>query len=295
MQDSGSLSENEAHELWQRASELQERERQMAQSQADGSALLPSAAADGDPNAISADIARQAAIESGIDARFVDAAQLQLSADSHLDDAARREKRGGASSSGPFGIAERVINERIALPSGSAETRAAAMQILSNDTYSSELVEVIEPNDRQMALVYEIPAKMLEEGSFNYTVRQVAEVTRFAVTISKLDDDSSEIGVYARMDRSVRVNAIAMRVIQAAAGVGAGVGGFVLGTSLVAGSAGLIAGLLPAALAVLMGGGVAAGIGALFRASYRKAHGKVREAFKRVLTAVRIAVRTEEQ
>lgn len=295
MDDSSPLTESEAQALWARAAELQETSRREAREHAND-VLLPASGADG-PDAVSADIARQAAIESGIDARFVDAAQLQLASDRFLDDADRRNA-GRAYGTRALQFAEQAVTERVVVEATPGQARSAAVTVLATESFASDLIEVLDQSRDRMALVYEIPVNikaLIQEGSFHYQIRQAAEIKRFSLLINRLDDTRSEVIVYARLDRSIRVNAIALRAVQAFAGAGAGVGGG-FGASALAGllgAAGTAAGIITGVGAVAVGLAALAGAGALYRHSYRKVYGTVREGFRRLLTAIKVGISTE--
>ena len=281
MNEGRELSKEQAAELWARAAELQEKARRQDQ---DTSLSLPVA----DPESISADVARHAAVESGIDARFVDSAALQLAVEPHLD---QRPASGRTSTA--LGVYDTTLTERAIVKESVQSIRATVADVTESDAFSSDPVEIIEHGE-SVALVYEVPMNlknMLNENSFHYQVHSTSEVRRYAVLITPHGEASSEVSVHCTLHRSIRANAIAMRFIQAFAGGGAGVGGAFL-TSLLTRSMGLsgtglgsaIVGVAAAAFAITVG--ALAGRG--YRAVYRKAHEKLRGSFRKLLTALRM-------
>jgi hypothetical protein len=299
MKQNGRLSEADARALWARAAALEAVAKQETQHDDDNS--LPDSAGSGaDGTLISADIARQAAIESGIEAKYVDAAQLELGVESFLDDADRRSRNGSRPQSGrALGFDEIAVAERTVIAASVNQVRVAATGVLSGENFASELIEIVEPSPERLALVYEVPANlksMIQEGSFHYEIRQRAEIKRFAVLFTAVDGEHTELAVYALLDRSLRVNIIAMRAIQSLTGAGGAVGGGFGASALagVLGAAGAGAAIITGAGAVALAFGGIVAMGAIFRSAYRTAYANTRESFRRLLTAIKASISTSQ-
>ncbi|MFW5688223.1 MAG: hypothetical protein ACOC1U_01525 [Spirochaetota bacterium] len=285
------LTQQQAAELWARAAALQEEARRGAEDAIE--ARDDGHPTDAEAGTVSMEIARQAAVESGIDERFVASATFELAVKPHLDRAGKPSLWAKA-----LDVAELVVTERTIVPASLSSVRAAVSNVMASDSFQCDPVEIVTPDDDHISLVYEVPMNIksvFSEGSFHYQVRSTSEVRRLAVLITRLDDGQSELAVHATLDRSLRTNGIAMRVIQAITGVGAAVGA-AFGASELLNVAGLSGGPLAAVLTGLVAAGVAGGVaaivGRLFRLAYRSAHQKLRESFRKVLTAVRM--RAEE-
>ncbi len=278
------LSQEEAAALWARAAELQEQARNQSND-------LQRSIEAARPDAISQEIAHQAAVESGIDSRFIDSAALQLATEHHLDQPGASGRTSQAL--GPY---ETTVTERAVVTGDMSQVRAAVAKVAESGAFSSDPVEIIEHGPHNLALIYEVPQNlkhMFNEDSFHYQVRNASEVRRFAVLISKRDEESCEVSVYCAMHRSIRANAVAMRFVQAFAGVFGGVGGGLLTSALIRGflMAGSTLGTLTIAIgAAAVGIGLAALAGKGFRAAYRKTHKRLRDSFRKFLTALRMRV-----
>lgn len=275
------MTEHEASELWARAAELQEAARREAD-------LVVRSDDDDEVRGISSEIARQAAVESGIDGRFVDSAALQLAVEPYLDPTAGRERAAST-----LGVSDRSLTERVAVRGSLSSVVAAVNEVTASESFQSDPVEMPVEDDDHVALVYEVPQNLkalFSEGSFHYRVRASAEVERYAMLITKIDDEQCEVTVHCALGRSFQHNAIAMRVVQVlgAGGVATGIG---FAVSAIAGAVGLAG--VAATTAVGVGAALAAvgafrGVGALFRYAYRKAHEGLRNSFRKLLTAVRM-------
>lgn len=277
------LTEREASELWARAAELQESARREAE--------VVVHTDEGETGSITADVARLAAVESGIDGRFVDSASLQLAAEPHLDATTGSERAASA-----LGFPERSLTERVTVRGSLSSVVAAVNEVTASESFQSDPVELPVEEDDRVALIYEVPQNLkavFSEGSFHYRVRYSAEVERYAMLISRVDDDQCEVTVHCALGRSFRQNAIAMRVLQfiAAGGVATGIGFAVSALAGVVGLAGVAATATVGVGAALAALGGFRGVGALYRWGYRKRHERLRGAFRKLLTAVRM--RTE--
>jgi hypothetical protein len=281
------LSETDAIELWERAARLQ----QEAQKQADEQVrhALPDSE---NPDSVSYEVALQAALESGIDEAHVRQASLEMRLAPQLDRHTVAPWHVKA-----LGFAEKTVSERVRVSASAAAVRSAIGQLVSSPAFESEPVDIVDVDEHTTALVYEVPQKLkvalLEDSagsSFHYHVRSVAEIKRYAIIVSEQDDGSTEVAVHTSLDRSVRVNAIALRVIQAiavpfAAGTGA-LGAGILVASFAPGLAigPVLVGLAGAAAAI----GAGFGITALYRRAYNKAFRRVKESFHKMLTSLRM-------
>ncbi|MFP4484206.1 MAG: hypothetical protein ACLFO1_05070 [Spirochaetaceae bacterium] len=285
--DHHALSEAEAAELWERAARLQ----QEAQKQADQQVrdVLPDSE---HPEAISYDVALQAALESGIEEAHVRQAALELRLAEYLDRRGVSPRHVKA-----LGFAEKTVSERVRISAPVASVRAAIGRVVSAAAFESEAVDIVEFDEGTTALVYEVPQKLtaalLEDsssGSFHYHVRAVAEIKRYAIIVSQQDDGGTEITVHTSLDRSVRVNAIALRVIQAiAVPVAAAAGALGTGILISSFAPGLVIGPVLVGLAGTAAGiGAGFGIAALYRRAYNRAYRKVREYFRKLLTSIRM-------
>jgi hypothetical protein len=283
MDERHSLSREQAAELWQRAAELQEQART-------GDQCTPISLHDSDPESVSSDVARLSAVESGIDARFVDSAALQLASEQFLD---KRQQSGRLSSA--LGVYDPTLTERAVVNGTVSQVRSAVAEATESDAFASDPVEIVETGS-SVALVYEVGQNlksMFNEDSFHYQVRSASEIRRYAVLITPRDEQSCEVSMHCTLHRSIRTNAIAMRFIQAFAGAGAGIGGAVLASVLMrstelagTGVGSLVAGTAAAAFSITLG--ALAGKG--YRHSYRTSHEKLRGSFRKLLTALRMRV-----
>jgi hypothetical protein len=285
--DHHALSESEAAELWDRAARLQQEAQKQADKQVHDALPDPE-----HPEAVSYDVALQAALESGIDEAHVKQAALEMRLAAHLDRQAVSPRHVKA-----LGFAEKTVSERVRISASPASVRAAIGQVVSSPAFESEPVDIVEFDEQTTALVYEVPQKLraalLEDsssGSFHYHVRAAAEIKRYAVIVSQQDDGGTEITVHTSLDRSVRVNAIALRIIQAIA-IPMAAGAVALGTGVLISSfaPGLVIGPVLVGLAGAASGiGAGFGITALYRRAYNKAYRRVRESFRKLLTSVRM-------
>ncbi len=175
-----------------------------------------------------------------------------------------------------------------------ADVRRAIDSVTDTPAYTANLVELIEQDLQHAALVYEIPGGLetvTDADSFHYQVRAVAEIKRYALLLSETDENNTEVTVQVALGRSIRVNAIALRVIRVLGGTGVGSGaGFaasaIVGASALAGgpAAPIIVGAALAAGAL----GPAALVTRLYQRGYGRAYRKLDDAFGRLLTAVRV-------
>lgn len=282
------LSEQEAAELWARAARLQDEERRRAEDTARdaGRTEAPGGLA---TDALPYEVAKQAAVESGIDERFIDSASFLLAVEPHLDHDPK-----AARSAKALGYSEETITERLIVPADLARVSVAVNEVTAGETFRSDPVEIVEPDGSRRALIYEVPVKienMLTSDSFSYQVRSSAEVKRYAVLIRQIDDARCEVAVHCTLDRSLRVNGIVLRAIQAVigasgAGVGAAVAAGIFGEGLGLGVTGLSIAIALTATGLGLGGFV--GMGAIIRRAYRKAGENLHAWFRKLLTAVRM-------
>lgn len=280
------LSEEQAANLWKRAAELEERAREQAEAELRRDPdLLPG----GMPGEVSWATARQAAVEAGIAGRMVDRAALELAAEGNLDpDTASPRARALLGATHTTFTMTRVFAAPL------ADLRRAIDAVTDTPAYTASLVELIEQDSTHAALVYEIPAALetaAEAGTFHYQVRAVAEIKRFALLLSETEDHKTEVTVQVALGRSIRVNAIALRLIRTLGGAGVGAGAGFAASALVGASA-LAGG--PAA-PIIVGAALAAGalgpaalVTRLYRRAYDNAYRKLDDAFGRLLTAVRV-------
>lgn len=288
--DHDALSESEASDLWERAARLQ----QEAQKQADQQMrdALPNPE---HPDAVSYDVALQAALESGIDEAHVRQAALEMRLQPQLDSQPVAQWHVKA-----LGFAEKTVSERVRVSAPVSSVRAVIGQVVGGTSFESEPVDIVEFDERTTALVYEVPTaptahkasvwQGFDTESFHYRVRSVAEIKRYAIILSEQDDGGTEITVHTSLDRSVRVNAIALRIIQAiAVPIAAGVGALAAGILVSSFAPGLVAGPVLVGLAGAAAGiGAGFGITALYRRAYNKAYRRVKESFRKLLTSVRM-------
>ena len=281
------LSESEASELWDRAARLQQETQKHADEQV-GNAVASTV----NPDAVSYDVALQAALESGIDGTHVRQAMLEMRLAPQLDRQVVASWHVKA-----LGFAEKTVSERVRVSAHASSVRSAIGHVVSSPAFESEPVDIVEFDDHTTALVYEVPQKLkvalLEDSSgtsFHYHVRSVAEIKRYAIIISEQDDGGTEVTVHTSLDRSVRVNAIALRIIQAiavpvaaaAGALGAGILVSSFAPGLVIGP--VLVGLAAAAAAI----GAGFGITAWYRRAYNKAFKRVKESFHKMLTSLRM-------
>lgn len=284
------LSESDATELWERAARLQ----QDAQKQADEQVrnTLPGSE---NPDAVSYDVALQAAVESGIDEVHVRQAALEMRLAPQLDRQTVAPWHVKA-----LGFAEKTVSERVRVPAPASSVRPVIGQVVASPAFESEPIDIIEFDERTTALVYEVPKvpsamkasfmQAFDTESFHYRVRSVAEIKRYAIIVSEQADGSTEVAVHTSLDRSVRVNAIALRIIQAiAVPVAAATGALGAGILVSSFAPGLVigpvlVGLAGAAAAI----GAGYGIAVLYRRAYNKAFKRVRESFRKMLTSLRM-------
>jgi hypothetical protein len=282
------LTADQAARLWSRAAELQDRARMEAERLA-----AESASGAGDPQAISPDIAREAAVESGIDGRYVDQALRQVSVDRELDTRASATRWARA-----LRANDGTLSERIHLDASPDAVHAAAASVAQSAPFSLELLDVLQPDRSAAACLYEVPEDDQKNGTFRYRVRSVSDVRRVAIIVSPSPDGGADLEVYSRLDNSLLVNGIALRALQGVgAALGAGVG-FALG-ALAARIAGLdaatVGSVLRGAVGVLTGLGAGALTGGAFRALYRLGLTRVRESFRKLLVAVRMQTDTDNR
>ncbi|MFP4510299.1 MAG: hypothetical protein ACOC4I_00780 [Spirochaetota bacterium] len=286
------LSEREAKELWERAARLQYEAQKQAEEQVRHA--LPDS---DDSETVTYDVALQAALDSGIDETHVRQAALELRLQDQLDRHAVAQWHIKA-----LGFAEKTVSERVRVPASAAAVRSVIGQLVSGPAFESEPVDIVEFDERTTALVYEVPKvpsqykasvmQAFDTESFHYNVRHVAEIKRYAIIIAEQHNAGTEITVHTSLDRSVRINAIALRIIQAitvpvAAGLGALGAGILVSSfapALVAGP--VLVGLAGAAAAI----GAGFGITALYRRAYNKAFKRVKESFHKMLTTLRMQV-----
>jgi len=276
------LSEDQANHLWARAAELQERARTDAVRLADETR----AEFDDLRAVISADVAREAAVESGIDGRFVDQALRQVRMDGKLDTRASAARWARA-----LGISDETLSERIHLDVSPSAAEAAVTSVVQATPFSLELLDVIDLDRNARACLYEVSENDDKSSPFRYHVRSVSDVRRVVIIVSRSPDDGADLELYCRLDNSVLVNGIAVRALQAV-GAALGVGiGLALGALVIR-----LAGLEPTSMVSLLRGafGVLAGIGAgvfaghAFRGFYRHGLKRVRDSFRKLLVAVRM-------
>lgn len=126
----------------------------------------------------------------------------------------------------------------------------------------------------------------------------MSDVKRIAVMVSPAPDGGTEVELYCKLDNSVLINGIALRIFQTiGVGLGAGLGG------ALAALIGRIAGLEPSTVMSVVEGalvvGIGLGAGALtgraYRAFYRRGLAKVRESFRKLLLAVRMRIDSQER
>ncbi len=278
------LTSEEAAALWARAAELQEAARRAASKQTEQArdSLAASSAS------VSYEIARQAAVESGIDERFVESAAMLLAVEPHLDTSSIANWAARS-----LGFADHTLAERVVVQSPVGDVRQAIAAVTGTDSFQSDPVEIVSEDHGHVALVYEVAQNLkvlFNEDSFHYQVRQSAEVKRYAVVLMALDDESCEITVHVSLDRALATHAGVMRAVQAAGGIGAAVGaGF--GANAIVGAIGLAGALGPVLIGVIVAGagvGAVALFGTVVRFAFRKATQKLRSSFRKFLTAVRM-------
>lgn len=281
------LTRAQASQLWERAARLQQEHREAADAGGHGELITVESV-----DSVEYDLALRSAVETGIDAVHVERAAAELRLETFLDPGSP-----GTNPATALGVTEARVREHVHIRAEPATVREAVARLMASEAFRSDPVEIVEVDEHSTALVYEVPSllrsALLEDsssGSFHYAVRGAAEIRRFAVVVSSRDTGGSEIAVHATLGRSMRVNAIALRVFQAiVAPVAAGLGA--LGLSV------LISALPIAATAgtLLVGiGAAASGIAAytatgnLYRRAYRRAYERAKESFRRLLTAIRM-------
>lgn len=247
----------------------------------------------GDEPAVSIDIAREAAVQSGIDGRYVDQALRQLRVDRDLDSRASATRWARA-----LRETDGSLSERMHLGAPPSEAKAAVTTVAQSAPFAMELANLVELERNAGAYVYEVPEGGGERGTFHYQVRSISDVKRIAVMVSPAPDGGTEVELYCKLDNSVLINGIALRIFQAiGVGLGAGLGG------ALAALIGRIAGLEPSTVMSVVEGalvvGVGLGAGALtgraFRALYRRGLTKVRDSFRKLLLAVKMRIDNENR
>ena len=279
-----SLTEAQAHDLWSRAADLQASAEKEAERIAAGTSDISDDVA-GDRSQVSLEIAREAAVHSGIDGRYVDQALRELRVDRKLDNraGARRWIRALRAKNG-------TIAERYSFASQPAEVRDAVVSVAQSTPFALELVDVMEPGCDTTAYVYEVPGEGKGGGTFHHQVRSMSDVKRVAIMVVPNSKGGTDAEFYCRLDNSVLINGIALRIIQAI-GAAAGVGvGFAL-IGLLARITGLDAptavSILRGALATFMGLGMGTLTGKACRAFYQRQLTKVRMSFRKLLLAAK--------
>lgn len=280
------LTEDQAKRLWARAAELQEHARTQAQRLAEESAASPPARS-GDELTVSLDVAREAAVESGIDARYVDQALRQVRLERELD--TRSSAAGWARA---LRTSERAVSERITVAGPPSAATSPLASVAESAPFQLDLLDVVELDNGASAYVYDVRGEG-EPGSFRYQVRDFSDITRVAAMVAPSADGGTEIEVYCTLDNSVRVHGIALRILQAvggALGVGLGVAVAALLSRITGLEPGTATAVLQTVLGVTFGIGTAALTGRTFRSIYRRGLTNVRDSFRKLLMAVRMRI-----
>jgi hypothetical protein len=280
-----SLTEDQARSLWSRAAELQQRAAE---------AVAPTIGDEpgGEPT-VSLDIAREAAVQSGIDGRYVDQALRQVRMDQELDSRAGATRWARA-----LRASDGTLSERIHLDAPPAEVKNAVAAVAQSAPFAVELLNVLEPDQNASAYVYEVPEGSGGSGTFHHQVRDMSDVKRVAIIVSASPEGGADVELYCKLDNSVLVNGIALRVFQAVGvGLGAGLGGAL--ASLIGRMTGLDSTvtlpMIQGAIAVVCGLGAGALTGRAYRVFYRRGLAKVRESFRKMLLTVRMRIDNDKR
>lgn len=295
------LSEEEARRLWERAAELQA---EAARREEESRRALPGSPASGSSygdenaeNGYSLTHVRQAGLEAGIQAEFMNMA---------LAEEAVLELEGGGEDGGYDRAVERFLGDRrraleifhdFSYPSRAVWL--ALEQALIHDPHDLDLLEIRggEVGEGGIA-IFEAPTSMQSDGSLKFYSTAV-DTKRYMVRVTP-EEEGCRVLIRIPLRRSRRINGGVSMGFAGGLGILGGLGGMALVASV--GTGGVAA--LPLAL-LLAGGGLGgtAGAGILTRwgmnAVYRSYLGKLENTLRKILTRIqrdleREAVRAED-
>ena len=286
------LTEAQARSLWSRAADLQERARAEAERVAEGASP---AIGDGahEESTVSLNIAREAAIQSGIDGRYVDRALIQVRVDQELDTRATASWWARA-----LRASDGTLSEPLHVEAPPSEVREAATAVAQSSPFAVELVDVLEPGPDATAYVYEVPEDTGKSGTFQYQVRAMSDVRRVALIVVPATEGGTDVELYCRLDNSVLINGIALRVIQtiaAAAGAGMGLALAALFVRLLGLEPTAVVSVLEGALGAIAALGAGTLAARAYRAFYRRQLRRTRESFRKLLLALRMRIDTTRE
>ncbi len=276
------LTEEEARRLWERAAELQA-EAAPGEQLSDGDNDVP---ADTASPGYGVDVVRQAALDAGIDPEFVDKALVEVRTEAEsglLDRWADRFLKD----------APKWLTVRRTLDISPEETYASLQRVFPNSPYEFNLIGTRGASPLEGGrLIFEVPNQVgfaTHGNSTVYDIRHYADILEIEVSLRAVGENGTqtELEITAQLVRSRRVAFLAAQVV---GGVASGVGFLIAGF--------ITSGLLgPATVPVLVlaaagGGGGSLGAGRAFRWLFGWALRRAEKAFKRLIGAIAVDVRT---
>lgn len=286
------LSEEQAASLWKRAAMLQSEALQRAESarrEEAGKALAPASPAKPE-DGYALEHVREAAIEAGISAEFLDAALTDMRAATAMEPKRRVGRLTRSFIGDPPGV---VTVQRLILAAPEAVLRSME-ELLPGEPYRLTLVDRSGDPLNGGVLTFNIEGAGWVATTMD-TFTQAASGADFRQVLATLrpvdDGESCELTLHAPVEWAQRVNAaigVGMVSFAGAAGFGVGsIGGSVLSGALVASGVGIVVAAAAAAAVAVGGTLVAAGTGTVgFQKIYQYSLRKGRQGLEGMIAAL---------